>query len=104
MISGIYICYMPVIGEAALWCPGYDALTMLHTFHVEVTHISGLVFMRTCESTNQCLVITCCDQPIILIPSYYALPQFRYCIISHITTTFVPSSFINNAVSHMHIA
>ena len=67
---GICICYALAIDIARLWYPGHDTLTVLHTLHWEVMHTSGLVFMRTYESTNQCLVITCCDHPTIPVQSY----------------------------------
>ena len=57
-MSGIWNYYAPVIGVTRLWCPRHDILTVFHTLHGEVTCISGLVLMRTYESTNQCLVIT----------------------------------------------
>ena len=104
MISGVCICYTPAIGVARLQCPGCDALTVLHTLHGEVMHISGLVCMRTCESTNQCLVITCCNHPTSPAQSYQALLCCRYYILSHITTPLVPSSIVNNGHSHMSVA
>ena len=103
VISGICICYMPAIRIARLQCPGHDALTMLYTLHGEVMHISGLVFIRACESPNQCLVITCCDCPNSPRQSCWALPYFRYCILSHITTPLVLSN-VNNGHSHMSVA
>ena len=77
---------------------------MLYTLHGEVTFISDLVFMRTHESPNQCLVVTYCDHPITPGQSHQALLYFRYCILSHITTPLVPSNVVNSDHSHNSVA
>ena len=88
---GVCICYTLAIAIsiAGLQCPGHDALTALYTPHGEVMHISDLVFMRTRESPNQCLVVTCCHHLTFPGQSHQALLHFRYCILSHITTPLV---------------
>ena len=95
---------MFAIGIAGLRCPGCDALTALYALHGEVMRISGLLLMKTCESPNQCLVVTCCENPSSFSQSHWALPHFGYCILSHITTSLVPSNVVNNGHSHMSVA
>ena len=98
MISGICIYYAPAISVTRLLCPGHDALTAFHTLHREAIHIPGLVFMRTCDSTDQCLVITCFDQ-IILNPvlikvlctqSYHYTPSS----LSHVSIAWTSVKFL----------
>ena len=61
---------------AGLQCPGHDALTTLYALHGEVMCISDLVFMRTRESPNQCLVVTYCDHSTFPGQSHQALVSF----------------------------
>ena len=104
VISGVGICYMLAISIAGLWCPEHDALTVFYTLHREVMHMSCLVFMRTYELSNQCLMVTCYKHSTPPSQSHWALPCYRYCILSYIPTPLVPSSMVNSVYSIMSVA
>ena len=66
--------------------------------------MSDPVFMRTRESPNQCLVVTCCNHPTSSGQLHRALLHFGYCILSHITTPLVSRNVIHSGHSHMSVA